>query len=77
MGYIPRAPKYPNFCDFQPDTPKPYKRPAMYQGIGTTASPGSYCYSVKPINAHEIVVPEEKEVSLLHEIPEEICVIIK
>jgi len=76
-GQLPRAPKYPNICEFQPENPKPYKRPAMYQGVGNTATPGSYLQEYIPPSSHEIIVPEEKEVTLLHEIPEEICVMIK
>lgn len=76
-GQLPRVPKYPNICEFQPENPKPYKRPAMYQGVGNTATPSSYSQEYVPPSSHEIVVPEEKEVTLLHEIPEEICVMIK
>ena len=72
-GQLPRAPKYPNICEYQSENPKPYKRPAMYQGVGRTASPSFYnCSSAPP---HEII--PEKEVTLLHEIPEEISVMIK
>ena len=78
-GHLQRPPKYPNLCALLPEPSNKYKRPAMYQGIGSVASPRTFVISqsTKIPSKYEIVKPIEKEPTLLHEVPEEIITIIK
>jgi hypothetical protein len=78
-GHLQRPPKYPDLCEFQPDPPKKYKRPAMYQGINSVASARTWPHSKTTVvpSEREVVKPVEKEVTLLHEVPEEIITLIK
>ena len=77
-GKMPHPPKYPDLCKYQSE-PKDYKRPAMYQGVGRTGSVRTNelaCVTSKSSLKYEEPLIE-KEITLMHEIPEEIGIMIK
>jgi hypothetical protein len=77
-GSMQYPPKYPELCMYQPE-PKEYKRPAMYQGIGRTASVRTHEFFFTPSKSYSKYKdpPVEKKITILHEIPQEICITIK
>lgn len=89
-GHLRYPPRYPDLCDYQPDPPKTYKRPYMYQGVGKTPSPTLNLYAghVNKVNTvndttddvslkYDITPDIKKEKSILYDVPDEIITLIK